>query len=66
MFDLEIEDYADPYRDFEDTYVPVQECASRMGLTVEAVERLVRMRLLKARHHGILMVQPACLPGHTT
>jgi hypothetical protein len=54
--------------DLEDTYVPIEECAGHLGLSVPEVEDLVAKGLLKARRHGgwLLEVQPALIPGVTT
>jgi hypothetical protein len=49
-------------RDDDDTFVPVDECAERMGLTVAEVMDLVKRKALRARRYGAwgqLEVQPA-------
>jgi hypothetical protein len=54
--------------DIDDTYVPIEECADRLGLSVPEVEDLVAKGLLRARRNGgwLLEVQPALIPGVTT
>jgi hypothetical protein len=54
--------------DLEDAFVPIEDCADHLGLTVPDVEDMVAKGLLKARRHGgwLLEVQPALIPGVTT
>jgi hypothetical protein len=54
--------------DIDDTYVPVEDCAQRLSLSVPEVEDLVKKGLLRARRDGgwLLEVQPALIPGVTT
>ncbi|MDT5372173.1 MAG: hypothetical protein QOC62_6604 [Mycobacterium sp.] len=51
------------YDDGDDTYVSVEECATRMGLTVQQVVEAVNSRTLRARRYGgwSLEVEPAIL-----
>jgi hypothetical protein len=56
-FDLAAEDYAA-------TYMPVSGCAQRMNLSVEQVQRLIKLHVLRTRYAwGDVMVQPACVSG---
>jgi hypothetical protein len=54
--------------DDDDTYVLVEGCARRLGLSLSEVMELVSKRVLKARRYGgwLLEVQPALIPGVTT
>jgi hypothetical protein len=54
--------------DIDDTYLPVDECAARLGLSVPEVMDLLNKQILKARRYGgwLLEVQPALVPGVTT
>ena len=49
----------------DDDYVPLAECARRMGVSEEQVELWVMARVLKAYSDGwgSVMVQPALLSG---
>lgn len=52
---------------FDDGYVPVEECAQRLGISVARVKQLVQQRVLRAYSDGYdLMVQPALIRGVTT
>lgn len=53
--------------DDDDDFVPVEECAARMGISVERVEELVAQKVLRARRFGgwALEVQPALVTGVT-
>lgn len=52
----------------DETFVSVDECAARLGLSVRQVEELAAKGLLRARRHGgwLLEVQPALIRGVTT
>lgn len=52
----------------EDTYLPVHECAERMGITVEQLMQLVQDKVVKARRWGgwLLEAEPAIIPGLTS
>jgi excisionase family DNA binding protein len=51
----------------EDSWLTVDECAARLGITVERVRELVAARVLRARRDGMLtLVEPALVPGYTT
>ena len=53
--------------DDRDDYLPVEECAERLGLSVERVMALVTARVLKAHwDSGMSFVQPALIAGVTT
>ena len=54
--------------DIDETYLPVDECADRLGLSVPEVMELVTKEVLKSRRYGgwLLEVQPALIPGVTT
>jgi hypothetical protein len=54
--------------DDDDDFLPVEECAQRLGLTVERVMELVSQHVLRARRYGgwLLEVQPALIDGITT
>ncbi len=54
--------------DIDDTYLPVEDCAARLGLSVAEVMDLVDKQVLKSRRYGgwLLEVQPALVPGVTT
>ena len=59
MFDLEAED-------FSSTFMSVEECAKRMGITTERVRQLMKLRVLRTRYGwGDVLVQPACVAGYT-
>jgi hypothetical protein len=47
--------------DRRESFVPVDECAQRMGITVEQVGKLVRRGILRADRSGF--VQPAIISG---
>jgi hypothetical protein len=48
----------DPYRDVD--YVPIEVCAQLMDTSVDAVRRLIRLRVLRTRwDRGTTLVQPA-------
>ena len=56
--------------DDDDDYVPADQCAARLGLTVPEVMELVERRVLKARRYAgwrleVVEVQPAIVVGHT-
>jgi hypothetical protein len=46
---------------FDDGYLPVEECAAQMGVTVERVVQLVHRGILRADRDGC--VRPAILSG---
>lgn len=46
---------------FDDGYLTVEDCAARMGITVERVVELVKRGILRADRDGY--VQPAILSG---
>lgn len=46
---------------FDDGFLPLDECAERMGITVQRVVELVRRGILRADRDGY--VQPAILSG---
>ncbi len=48
-------------------YLDVDDCATRMGLTVAAVRELARRRVLRSLDlgSGVLLVQPAIVTGAT-
>jgi hypothetical protein len=54
--------------DLDETYLPIKDCAKRLGLSVPEVMELVSQHVLKARRYGgwLLEVQPALVPGVTT
>ena len=54
--------------DLDETYVSIETCAERMGLSVGQVMDLVSSHVLKARRWGahLFEVQPAIVPGITT
>ena len=47
--------------DLRDSFVPLDEAAKRMNLTVEQVSRLVRSGVLRSDRYGF--VQPAVVSG---
>ena len=50
-----------------DDYVPVAECAERLGISTQRVKELVMARVLKASYdNGWTLVQPALIAGVTT
>jgi hypothetical protein len=50
-----------------DDYVPVEECAQRLGISTARVKELVMARVLKASYErGYTLVQPALIAGVTT
>ena len=52
---------------FDDGYLPIEECAERLGLSVARVQALVQARVLKAYSGDYsVMVQPALIRGVTT
>ena len=58
--------------DIDDTYVPVEECARALGITVPEVADLVERGVLQARRYAgwrldveYVEVQPAIVVGHT-
>lgn len=52
---------------FDDGYLPIEECAERLGMSVARVEELVQQRVLKAYGGDFgVMVQPALVSGVTT
>ncbi len=53
---------------FDDGYLPLDECAERLGLSVSRVQELVTARVLRAYGgaYGQVMVQPALIAGVTT
>jgi hypothetical protein len=58
--------------DDDDTFVPVDECAERLGITVPEVMDLVERRVLRARRYAgwrldveYIEVQPAIVVGYT-
>ena len=52
---------------FDDGYLPIEECAQRLGLSVARVKELVAQRVLRAYSNGYdTMVQPALIRGVTT
>ncbi|QNJ91525.1 hypothetical protein HZU40_09675 [Mycolicibacterium fluoranthenivorans] len=56
MYDLYAEDF-----------VPVAECAQRLGMSEQTIRKLVSARILKAKWDGpLLVVQPALIAGITT
>jgi hypothetical protein len=46
---------------FDDGFLPVEECAAQMGITVERVVEYVKRGVLRADRDGF--VQPAILSG---
>jgi hypothetical protein len=50
--------------DYYDDYVPVEECAQRLGISKERVMEVVEHRILTAHWDGCLLVQPALLARH--
>lgn len=56
--------WAYPEDPFSDGYVPIQECAARMGVSVKDIKRLVTMRALRAKTvWGEVFVEPAVVIG---
>lgn len=52
---------------FDDGYLPIEECAELLGLSVARVQELVLARVLKAYANDYaVMVQPALVRGLTT
>jgi hypothetical protein len=51
----------------DDGYLPVQQCAERMGITVEQLMALIQDKVVKARRWGgwALEAEPAIIPGLT-
>jgi hypothetical protein len=51
----------------EDGFLPVDECARRLGISEQRVAVLVEQHVLKAKYDGwMLVVQPALVEGVTT
>jgi hypothetical protein len=46
---------------YDDGFLPVEDCAARMGVTVQRVVELVKRGILRADRDGF--VQPAILSG---
>jgi hypothetical protein len=63
MFGLNAADTLGPLADsgLRDSMVPVEDCARRMGITVDQVQQLVRRGVLRGDRYGF--VQPAILSG---
>jgi biotin operon repressor len=51
---------------YGDDYLPVEECAQRLGISTQRVRELVEARVLKAVWDGYTLVQPALVRGVTT
>ena len=62
-FELNTSDTMGPLADsgLRDSFVPVEDCAKRMGLSVAKVKELARRGILRADRSG--QVQPAILSG---
>ncbi len=52
---------------FDDGYLPIEECAERLGISVARVKVLVQQRVLRSYSGDYdVMVQPALIRGVTT
>jgi hypothetical protein len=52
---------------YGDDWLPVPECAERLGISEDRVKELVMARVLKATYErGYTLVQPALIRGVTT